>query len=69
MAKVEKGWLLLASDAGYAERSWQEMILPGITSDPDQGMKSLQWVRDFAGREDCVAALAHHEAKPIPMRF
>ncbi|MGN7167870.1 N-acyl homoserine lactonase family protein [Paenibacillus cellulositrophicus] len=69
LAKVEKGWLLLASDAGYAERSWQEMILPGITSDPDQAMKSLQWVRDFAGREDCVAALAHHEAKPIPVRF
>lgn len=66
LARVEKGWLLLASDAGYAERSWRELILPGFTVDERKALESLKWVRDFARREDCAAAIANHDPSVRP---
>ncbi|WP_233531466.1 N-acyl homoserine lactonase family protein [Paenibacillus alkalitolerans] len=66
LARVEAGWLLLVSDAGYAEKSWQELILPGFTFDERQALDSLKWVREFSQREDCVAAIANHDPSVRP---
>lgn len=55
------GWVLLASDVGYASRSWQEGLLPGLTDDVDEAEASLAWVRDFAERDDCLVAIANHD--------
>ena len=66
LARIADGWLLLVSDVGYAERSWQELILPGITFDERQALASLKWVREFAAREDCVAAIANHDPRVRP---
>ena len=34
-------FILLASDVGYAEKSWQEMILPGVIVDKEDARQSL----------------------------
>ncbi|HZG17838.1 MAG TPA: N-acyl homoserine lactonase family protein [Candidatus Bathyarchaeia archaeon] len=66
LARVEKGWLLLASDVGYAEKSWNEHILPGFTVDDHLALQSLQWVQQFSQRVDCVAAIANHDPSVRP---
>lgn len=38
----EGNFVLLASDAGYAKKSWEEMILPGISLDKKKQKISLQ---------------------------
>ena len=52
LVKMEKGWILLASDVGYAKKSWEEMILPGVTTNKSQAKKSLEWVREFSQRKE-----------------
>lgn len=61
MISTQRGWVLLASDVGYAERSWEEQILPGVTVNKSDAQKSLAWVRDFSKREDCMYVLANHD--------
>lgn len=67
LIRVQKGWVLLASDVGYAERSWQELILPGFTVDDKQAMQSLQWVQQFSQRNDCILSIANHDPSVKPM--
>ena len=66
LIKMPKGWLLLASDVGYAEKSWQEMILPGLTTDEKAANLSLKWVKDFANRENCLRVIANHDPNIVP---
>ncbi|MCH5585002.1 N-acyl homoserine lactonase family protein [Shimazuella sp. AN120528] len=61
VARVENGWLLLAADAGYSKESWNQLILPGNTSNEQQALQSLQWISDFSKRDDCVAVIANHD--------
>lgn len=61
LVKVSAGYVLLATDVGYSTRSWEEMILPGVLADEQQARESLQWVRDFSQRPDCVAVIANHD--------
>ena len=61
MAKMDEGWLLLVSDVGYSKESWTQMILPGLTTNKFYARQSLEWVRDFSSREDCIQAIANHD--------
>ncbi|MFI8706023.1 N-acyl homoserine lactonase family protein [Bacillus sp. NPDC077411] len=61
LVQTTKGWVLLASDVGYSERSWEQNVLPGVTIDKDAAQKSLDWVREFRKREDCVQVIANHD--------
>lgn len=61
MISTEGGWVLLASDVGYSEKSWKQQILPGVTVDKGDAHKSLAWVRDFSTREDCRYVVANHD--------
>ncbi|WP_235828144.1 N-acyl homoserine lactonase family protein [Brevibacillus migulae] len=61
LVRVQDGWVLLVSDAGYSEISWNEMVLPGYTSDDEMAFQSLQWIREFSHREDCIAVIANHD--------
>jgi len=69
LVRVANGWLLLASDVGYAEKSWKELILPGNTTNENQAMKSLLWVQEFSQRKDCVAVIANHDSFIQPRLF
>ncbi|MNI48755.1 N-acyl homoserine lactonase AttM [compost metagenome] len=66
MVKTEQGWVLLVSDVGYAERSWSELILPGIITNPKEASDSLRWVQEFSIREDCRLVLANHDPNISP---
>ena len=69
LAKTASGWVLLAGDVGYASRSWEEHVLPGVTTNDEDMEASLAWVRSFAERDDCTAALANHDPNASPATF
>lgn len=60
------GKLLLCSDVGYAAKSWQQMILPGVQHNKADTIRSLQWVQQFAQRPDCLAIWANHDTELRP---
>ncbi|TFE00662.1 N-acyl homoserine lactonase family protein [Jeotgalibacillus salarius] len=66
LVKHQNGWLVLASDIGYAERSWKEMMLPGLTTNQDAAYQSLKWLRDFSERDDCYRVIANHDTTIKP---
>ncbi|MBP2079131.1 N-acyl homoserine lactonase family protein [Oceanobacillus polygoni] len=66
LVKMKNGWMVLASDVGYSERSWKEMILPGITTDRKAAYQSLKWLRDFSLKRDCIKVIANHDANVKP---
>ncbi len=57
---------LMFADVGYARKSWENMIMPGVCRDPNQARASLEWVKSMALQADCVEALASHEAASGP---
>ena len=66
LVKMNQGWLLLASDVGYSKKSWTQMILPGVTTNQAHARQSLEWVRDFSNRKDCLQAIANHDPAVLP---
>lgn len=54
-------YVLLAADVGYATRSWEDMLTPGICPDRRAAITSLGWVQELAHDDHCVAALANHD--------
>lgn len=53
--------LLLTSDCGYARKSWEQMILPGVMADRENTIKSLKWIQQLSQQKDCIDCLATHE--------
>ncbi len=66
LVKTEAGWVLLGSDVGYARKSWEEHILPGVTTSVDQADKSLRWLSDFSKRDDCRMVIVNHDHEIAP---
>lgn len=66
--KISHGgkFVLLFSDGGYAEKSWQEMIPPGTALDEKKAYQSLQWIREMSQKEECLESLANHDMNVIP---
>lgn len=59
-------FVLLFADGGYASRSWQEMIRPGISLNPAKQMQSLAWIRDMSRDPACLASFANHDPEVLP---
>ncbi|MFC7678893.1 N-acyl homoserine lactonase family protein [Paenibacillus sp. GCM10028914] len=66
MVKTETGWVLLVSDVGYAERSWRDFVLPGVTTNIEEATNSLRWVQEFSLRSDCRFVFANHDPNIKP---
>lgn len=66
LVRTSEGYVLLASDVGYAQKSFEQTILPGITVDDGDAIESLLWVKDFSNRSDCIATLANHDPDVVP---
>lgn len=64
--KDDAPYLLLASDVGYAEKSWKNGILPGLVVNKDDAIKSLNWVKAQAIDEHCIKAIANHDVEVQP---
>nr|WP_206763799.1 N-acyl homoserine lactonase family protein [Cytobacillus firmus] len=64
--KTSKGWVLLASDVGYAEKSWKENVLPGVTPEKENAQASLEWVRKVTISGDSIMTIFNHDPKISP---
>ena len=54
-------FVLLAADAAFSPRNWQEMITPGFGFSRDWQKKSLQWIAEMAADPACAAVLCSHD--------
>jgi len=63
---AEGKYVLLYSDGGYASKSWKEMITSGVSTNKEQQLKSLEWIREESMNEDCLASIANHDPEVIP---
>lgn len=59
-------YVLLAADVGYANRSWEEMLTPGICTSRKAAITSLGWVREQAHNPNCIETLANHDTTTDP---
>ncbi|HCU6971290.1 N-acyl homoserine lactonase family protein [Staphylococcus aureus] len=59
-------YVLLASDVGYAAKSWQEDILPGVLIDKNDAQESLNWIKMMANNSNCIEAIANHDVNVKP---
>ena len=56
--------LLLAGDCGYARKSWQQHILPGLLRDAEKMDKCLRWVKQFYDTEPgLIDVISDHETE------
>jgi len=54
-------YVLLAADVGYSQKSWEEMLTPGICVNRNQAITSLGWIKEMAHDSNCIKALANHD--------
>lgn len=66
VSNCEEKFVLLVSDAGYADKSWKELIPPGISSSKKKQIISLKWIKKQSEMENCIDILANHDAKIKP---
>lgn len=59
-------FVLLAADAAYSPRNWQEMITPGFGFGREWQLKSLRWIAQMAADPGCAAVLCSHDAAVPP---
>lgn len=59
-------FLLLASDVGYAAKSWKENVIPGVVVNKSDAIQSLEWVKKMASDKNCIEAIANHDPNVIP---
>ena len=55
-------FVLLAADAAYSPRNWQEMITSGFGFSRGWELKSLRWIAEMAAQPDCEAVLCSHDS-------
>ena len=55
------GFVLLAADAAFSPRNWQEGITPGYGFNRELQLKSLEWIRSRAEKANCRAVLCSHD--------
>ncbi|MBF9298072.1 MULTISPECIES: N-acyl homoserine lactonase family protein [Mammaliicoccus] len=59
-------FVLLASDVGYANRSWERNILPGVLVNRKDAQESLNWVKYISEDKNCIKAIANHDDNTEP---
>lgn len=59
-------FLILAADAAFSRRSWEELIVPGFGFNPVAQKKSLLWLREMAADKGCLGILASHDPDILP---
>ena len=62
----KRRFAVLASDAAYAPRNWEEMITPGMGFDRALQLRGLEWLKEQAAMENCTAVLASHDPDVQP---
>ena len=60
---TEGDFVLLTADAGYACRSWKDIVPSGIAANRKQQMQSLLWLHEQSLLPNCRAMLASHDTE------
>ena len=61
-----KRFVLLAADAAFSPRNWQEGITPGYGFAKKWQQKSLRWIAETAEDPGCAAVLCSHDSAVQP---
>lgn len=59
-------YVLLVADTGYARKSWENLIIPGISINKKQAYQSLKWVKEMVSQQKCLAVFANHDPDVEP---
>ncbi|WP_432711692.1 N-acyl homoserine lactonase family protein [Pedobacter sp.] len=59
-------FVLLCADTGYAKKSWEQMIMPGVMVDKKKVIRSLKWVKQMSQQPNCVEVIANHDTNIKP---
>ena len=54
-------FILLCADVAYSERSWKELVLPGLTTSKGKAKKSLAWIAQLSRDPACLGIYASHD--------
>ena len=59
-------YMLLAADVGYAAKSWEEDLTPGVVINRQEAATSLNWVKQKSQESNNIATLANHDLEVKP---
>ena len=59
-------FVLLAADAAFSRRNWQEMIVPGFGFSREWQRRSLRWIAEMDADPGCDAVLCSHDPDSRP---
>ena len=62
----KRKFALLASDAAYCRRNWEEGITPGLGFHRELQVKGLDWLKAQAAMPSCVEVIANHDPDVRP---
>lgn len=62
MIQNNDSFIILCADAAYNSKSWNEMLLPGITTNKKQARRSLEWIAKMSRSENCKGIFASHDS-------
>lgn len=62
----DDSYVMLASDIGYARKSWEEDLTPGVIDNLEQAKASLNWIKTQISNPECVEVLANHDPEIEP---
>ena len=65
-ASGRKEYVMLASDGGYAAKSWIENLTPGVVIDRKAAKRSLNYLAEVAKDQYCVECTANHDPAVQP---
>ncbi|RYE00458.1 MAG: N-acyl homoserine lactonase family protein [Sphingobacteriales bacterium] len=54
-------FILLCADVAYSERSWNELVLPGLTTSNKKAKRSLMWIAQLSKDPACRGIYASHD--------
>lgn len=54
-------FVLLCADVAYSARSWQEQVLPGLTTSKKKAKRSLEWIAQLSKDPACKGIYASHD--------
>lgn len=63
---MPQDFVLLASDAAFNRRSWEEMSISGLGYSEQSMLRSLDWIKSMSALPGCKAVLASHDPEVQP---
>lgn len=61
VVKNNDKYVIIAGDAVYTHKSWQELKLQGFTVDKKLAMKSIKWINEASRDKRVIEILANHD--------